>query len=417
MMEITEAKIKAHSIPYESKEGLNQLVDAIGDAKIVLLGEASHGTAEFYNVRAQLTKRLIKEKSFSIIAVEGDWPACQQVNRYIKNFDHINNNSLDLLKSFHTWPTWMWANEEAATLIDWLKKHNENAPLNNVGFYGIDIYSLYESMEELFNSFRKGNRAGEEVKQIKEIFNCFLPYKSNPDQYALSTLSSSTTCEAQVSKFAEIIRQNYENYAENEEQNLNLLMNASILQNAEAYYRASTERSSLSWNIRDTHMVETINNLLMHHGEDSKVIVWAHNTHIGDASATTMTKDGSINIGQLLREQYEEKEVFAIGFGTYSGTVIAADDWGDPFEVMNVPPAKKGSWEYLVHKAGAFDKYLIFNDHNRDSFNKWTDHRAIGVTYNSNYEQYNYVPSQISNRYDAFIHIDQTTALTPHTDS
>lgn len=406
-----EQLIQAHAIPYESHNDLNKLIDDIGDARIVLLGEASHGTEEFYKVRAQITKQLIAEKSFSVIAVEADWPECQQVNDHIKNFD--SNKGIDLKNTFKSWPTWMWANEEVVALVDWLKLYNKEIAQTPIGFYGIDLYSLPESLEILLEELPLLNLSSALMKELEEVRNCFQSYNSNADLYAHTIRDSSLNCKEQVAKFVQKIKMNYEHLPHIKEQNLTILMNAVILQNAEAYYRASTERSSLSWNIRDTHMVETIQSLLDYHGKGSKIIVWAHNTHIGDASATTMKSDGSINLGQLLREQNDGKDVYAIGFGTHSGTVIAADDWADPFEVMTVPPAKKKSWEDLLHKSGAFNKYLLFNDKNRSLFNHWIDHRAIGVTYDSNYEQYNYVPSKISERYDAYIHLDQTTALKP----
>ena len=198
------------------------------------------------------------------------------------------------------------------------------------------------------------------------------------------------------------------------EQYLNLKMNALVTKNAEAYYRTSVKNNALSWNIRDEHMVEAINELRIYHGDDTKIIVWEHNTHIGDASATTMKDEGMTNVGQLLREQNKKTDIYAVGFGTHRGTVIAADEWGVPFKKIEVPPARKNSWEDLLHQTGAFNKLFVFTEENRPFFTKWIGHRAIGVVYNPEYEAYgNYVPSIIGNRYDAFIYIDQTTALEP----
>ena len=195
---------------------------------------------------------------------------------------------------------------------------------------------------------------------------------------------------------------------------LNLKVNALVTKNAEEYYRAMLQDNALSWNIRDEHMVEAINEVMNHYGENAKIIVWEHNTHIGDARATTMQEDGMFNVGQLLREQFKNEDVYAVGFGTHRGTVIAAEKWGVPFEKMVVPPARQHSWEDLLHKSGAFDKLFVFNEDNRKYFTGWIGHRAIGVVYNPEYEQFgNYVPSQIGNRYDAFIFIDQTKALEP----
>lgn len=190
-------------------------------------------------------------------------------------------------------------------------------------------------------------------------------------------------------------------------------MNALVAKNAEAYYRAMMQDAK-SWNTRDSHMVEAINELMKYHGDDEKIIIWEHNTHIGDASETDMRDDHLINVGQLMREQYGKENTFAIGFGTYQGTVIAADSWGDPLEIIEVPPSKLSTWEGQLHAAGTEDKVLLFNAENRENFNDWLGHRAIGVVYHPEFEAYgNYVPSRVGSRYDAFIYIDQTNALKP----
>ena len=406
--------LEEYAIPFESDEDFSTLIDSIGDAKIVLLGEASHGTSEFYTIRAQLTKRLIEEKGFSIIAVEGDWPACQQVNRHIKGFGEKIEDTKGVMKAFNRWPTWMWANEDVLQLIESLKLYNEQLTADKrIGFYGIDMYSLWESMEELLTDLIQIDSPGVELELSKKILSCLQPFYGQSEEYAISTAYGSESCEEEVTNLLSSIRDNYPAYSRDQEQSLNIMMNALVLKNAEAYYRTSTQRNSISWNIRDTHMVEAINVLREFHGNESKIIVWEHNTHIGDARATTMKEDGSINVGQLIREQNKREDVYAIGFGTHRGTVIAAEAWGDPYKVMDVPPAKNGSWEDSLHKAGAFNKFLIFNNENRLSFTSWIDHRAIGVVYNPAYEKYNYVPSQMGNRYDAFIHIDETNALKP----
>jgi len=361
-----------------------------------------------------LTKKLIKEKGFSIIAVEGTWPSSQQVNRHIKNYGSGVLDTQTVLNTFNDWPTWMWANEDVVDLIDWLKLHN--AQHNNrpkVGFYGVDIYSLWRSMEELFFDLTTLKPVGEDVNLAKKVFSCFQRFNRSPEQYAISTLQTGQTCTNEVTELLASIRANKLLYPSDMEQDLHLLINALVLKNAEAYYRAAPTQDVLSWNIRDTHMVETINELRTYHGEDAKIVVWEHNTHIGDARATTMKDDGTINVGQILREQNKKEDVYAIGFGTHRGTVIASDEWGAPYKIMDVPPAKKGSWEDLLHQSGAFDKLLVFTEENRKHFTDWIDHRAIGVTYDRAFEKYNYVPSQIGYRYDAFIHIEDTTALKP----
>jgi erythromycin esterase-like protein len=415
MKDTLEDAIQRYALPFESDADLTPLLEAIGDAKIVMLGEASHGTSEFYSVRVKLSKLLIEQKGFSSIAVEGDWPSAQHVNRYVKGYTTEQQEAREVLQAFGRWPTWMWANEEIAEFIDWLKMNNTSrSPEQRVGFYGIDLYSLWESIDEIIRYLTNTNPAGADLELAKKAFSCFEPFNGLPEHYAISTAHFSQACIDEVSKLLASIRSHHKFYEDEQESDLNLKMNALVAKNAEDYYRAMLQDNARSWNIRDEHMVEAINEIRHYHGEETKIIVWEHNTHIGDARATTMQDDGMLNVGQLLREQHKPEDTFAVGFGTHRGTVIAAEKWGLPFEIIDVPPARQHSWEDLVHKAGAHDKLYIFNDENRNSFTSWVGHRAIGVVYNPEFEAFgNYVPSQISKRYDAFIHIDQTKALTP----
>ncbi|MGI2328691.1 erythromycin esterase family protein [Planococcus sp. YIM B11945] len=413
MSEPLEESVKKHTQPFGSVEDLTPLLDAIGDAKIVMLGEASHGTSEFYTVRAELSKRLIEEKGFSLIAVEGDWPSSQQVNRYIKGYSSGEQTPQDVLRSFTRWPTWMWANEEIAEFISWLKAHNGQSD-HKVGFYGIDVYSLWESMEEVVQYLTHTNPAGADLELAKKAFSCFEPFNREPEQYAISTANFTQVCVDEVSKLLSSIRNNEDQYKNRQESDLNLEINALVAKNAEDYYRAMVQSGEISWNIRDEHMVEAINEIRDYHGSDAKIIIWEHNTHIGDARATDMRRDGMLNVGQILREQNRPEDVFAVGFGTYTGTVIASDSWGVPYERIAVPPARINSWEEILHRTGAADKFLIFTEENRSLFDVWVGHRAIGVVYNPEFEAHgNYVPSKMSQRYDAFIFIDETKALTP----
>lgn len=410
-----EEAVKNYALPFQSDADLSTIIEAIGDAKIVLLGEASHGTSEFYTVRAKLSKMLIEQKGFSAIAVEGDWPSAQHVNRYIKGYSESKDDAYEVLKAFGRWPTWMWANEEVAEFIDWLKMHNDKRiPDQKIGFYGIDMYSLWESMEEIIRYLTESNPAGADLELAKKAFSCFEPFNGMPDHYAISTAHFSQVCIDEVSDLLSSIRSHNKHYKDDQETTLNLKVNALVTKNAEKYYRAMLQDNALSWNIRDEHMVEAINEVMNHYGKNAKIIVWEHNTHIGDARATTMQEDGMLNVGQLLREQFMKEDVYAVGFGTHRGTVIAAEQWGVPFEIIEVPPARQHSWEDLVHKSGAFNKLFVFNEDNRHYFTSWIGHRAIGVVYNPEYEKFgNYVPTQIGNRYDAFIFIDQTKALKP----
>ena len=248
----------------------------------------------------------------------------------------------------------------------------------------------------------------------KKAFSCFEPFNRHPETYAFSSVNISEACVDEVSKLLTSIRAHEDKYKDAEETDLNLKINAMVARNAEEYYRAMVRSDELSWNVRDEHMVEAINEIMDYHGKDAKIIIWEHNTHIGDASATDMEAAGMVNVGQILRLQNRKENVFAIGFGTHRGTVIASNEWELPYKEIDVPPARKESWEDALHNAGAFDKLLIFNEENRSLFNNWIGHRAIGVVYNPEFEAYgNYVPSKIGSRYDAFIYMDQTKALSP----
>lgn len=408
-----EEAVRMNAQPLHSIEDLTPLLEVIGEAKFVLLGEATHGTSEFYTWRAALTKRLIEEKGFSVIAVEGDWPSSQHVNRYIKNYGEDERQPHEVLQAFTRWPTWMWANEEIADFVSWLKEHNRKNR-HQVGFYGIDVYSLWESMEEVVHYLTETDPKGGDVELAKEAFSCFEPFNREPENYGVSAADFSKACVKEVSKLLASIRSNEHLYRDGQESDLNLKVNALVAKNAEDYYRAMMKSGEMSWNIRDEHMVEAINEIHDYHGSEAKIVIWEHNTHIGDASATDMKNEGMTNVGQILREQNRPEDVYAIGFGTHSGTVIAAPSWGEPAEKMDVPPATPNTWEDLLHRTGAFDKFLLFHSQNFTLFDRWVGHRAIGVVYNPEFEAYgNYVPSKMSQRYDAFIFIDHTHALSP----
>ncbi|MFE8699465.1 erythromycin esterase family protein [Cytobacillus sp. FJAT-54145] len=401
--------IEKYALPFKNKEDLQAIVDSVGDSKYVLLGEASHGTSEFYTIRAELSKMLIEQKGFNVIAVEGDWPSCFSINEYIKSYKQTT--SMDALKEFNRWPTWMWANDEIKTFIEWLHDYNKKAQ-SNVGFYGVDVYSLWESMDEILHLLEKNESA--DLEAAKKAFSCFEAFDRKPEYYGVSAAFYGEDCTDEVVELLLKIRNNRHQYKEGPETSLNLAVNSLVTVNAEAYYRSMVKGGPEDWNIRDHHMVSTIDELTNFYGPETKVIVWEHNTHIGDARATDMEKEGLVNVGQILREKYGEEKVFAVGFGTYKGTVTAAREWGKTVEVMKVPEGQSGSWEDYLHQAEGIDKILIFNNENKELFRDWIGHRAIGVVYNPEYEQYgNYVPSRISERYDAFVFVDETKALSP----
>lgn len=397
----------------ENNEDLDPLLESIGDAKFVLLGEASHGTHEYYQWRAQISKRLIKEKGFSFIAVEGDWPDCYKINRWIKGNGKKTSSIKNVLSEFKRWPTWMWANWEIAAFAMWLKNHNDPLPYEEkIGFYGLDVYSLWESMELMVEYLEKEDP--ETAELAKNAFTCFEPYKAR-DSYTSVFSSAQKGCGEQVVKLLKEVRENSHKYNDEQEADLNAEINALVMANAEKYYKSMAGFGEDSWNVRDRHMVETLNILKDYHGEDAKVIIWEHNTHIGDARATNMANSGLVNVGQLVREQHAEKGVFLAGFGSHSGSVIAGNQWGANMKKMQVPEAIKSSVEHRLHEEGNGNKLLLFQENCElhKEFEETMGHRAIGVVYHPERERGNYVPTRLSQRYDAFLFIEETTALHP----
>ncbi|MBL0130803.1 MAG: erythromycin esterase family protein [Chitinophagaceae bacterium] len=403
------------AFPVNDLDDLAPLFKRIGEARIVMLGEASHGTSEYYSWRAYITQRLIQEKGFNLIAVEGDWPDCYRLNRYIKNYPGTGKNAFEVLKEFNRWPTWMWANWEMVALSEWLCDYNKSLPANKkTGFYGLDVYSLWESMQSIIQYLKKTDPGA--LQLAEEAFRCFEPYRKDEGlSYASASQFVPELCQDEVVQLLKKIQQQLPQYNTDYENVFSAEQNALVMVHAEKYYRAMIQGGPHSWNIRDRHMADTLERLLKFHGEESKVVVWEHNTHIGDARATDMTDEGMYNIGELARLQHHEKGVVLVGFGSYQGTVVAGHKWGAEMQYMKMPPAKKGSWEYLLRKAGAQNKLLLMDDFRNDLFmENHIGHRAIGVVYNSEFEAYgNYVPSVIPLRYDAFIYIDETQALHP----
>jgi erythromycin esterase len=397
----------------ETSTDLDALLDSVGNKPLVLLGEASHGTHEFYTWRLEISKRLIREKGFHFIGVEGDWPDCYKINRYVKGYRDAGDNIINVLKSFDRWPTWMWANWEVAALAEWLREYNRHLPAEKkVGFYGLDVYSLWDSMHEMLNYLEKEDPSA--AQSVKKAIQCFEPFQENEHLYARYSLTEHSCYETVVNLLKEI-RMKAQFLDGDREAGFNTEQNALIAVNAEKYYRSMMSFDNESWNVRDRHMMETLDRLLKFHGKGAKGIVWEHNTHIGDARATTMKRSGMVNIGQLAREQYGVDQVFLTGFATYEGSVIAGEEWGAPMQEMEVPQARTGSIEDVLHKENPQDRYLIFTEEPEDLYlESEIRHRAIGVVYDPEREKYgNYVPSVMAQRYDALIYIDQTKALHP----
>ena len=396
---------------------LDPLIERLSDSRIVLLGEASHGTHEYYTWRTAISKRLIQEHGFNFIAVEGDWPDFYRVNRFVKHYENNGYESASkVLKKFNRWPTWMWANWETEALVDWLYHYNEKLVANErVGIYGLDVYSLWESMEAIINYLK--NYDSSLLLSAKRAVGCFEPYGDEMGMAYARSLNRLVpkTCENEVINLLSDIKKHAPYFNSDLEASLNIEQNAHIAKNAEKYYRSMVGADQSSWNIRDHHMVDTLKRLLHFHGSKSKAIIWEHNTHVGDARATDMVLEKSVNVGQLVREQLPSHNPKIVGFGSYKGTVIAGAEWGAPMRKMNMPQAIENSWEKMLHDTGKGDQ-MIFMDQLRDNdlFKTPIPHRAIGVVYHPHFEKIgNYVPSMIPKRYDAFVYIENSEGLHP----
>jgi len=405
--------VSAHNYPLQTKVAFDALMDQIGDSKIVMMGEDTHGTHEYYTWRAMLSQRLITEKGFNFIAVEGDWPDCYRLNRYIKNYQHAGASAYDTVHSFNRWPTWMWANWEMVALAEWLYDHNLSLPRSlKTGFYGLDVYSLQESLEAIVEYLRKTDKQALGVAE--KAYQCFQPYQRDEGtSYAYSSLMVPAKCASEVTDLLVELRRKSPHYNSDLENVFNTEQNALVAFNAEKYYRTMLGGGSKSWNIRDSHMMETLDRLLNFHGKNAKAIVWAHNTHIGDARATDMRLEGLHNLGEYARKAYGNENVFLIGFGSYEGNVLASVRWGENPQQMKMPPARENSWEYMLAQSDIQNGYLLLRDFkNSGLFNDQIDHRAIGVVYLPQQEKSgNYVPSIMPSRYDAFVFFKLTKAL------
>jgi len=397
------------------------LLEAIGDARIVLIGEASHGTHEFYRERARITRRLIEERGFTAVAVEADWPDAYRVNRYVRGRSD-DASPLEALGDFERFPMWMWRNEDVMNFVGWLRDHNDRHPDGQAGFYGIDLYSLHRSMHAVIE-YLEGIDP-EAARRARSRYACFEHFGEDPQQYgAAAAYGTHEPCEHQVvEQLIELQRREAELARGGplaEDEHFYAEQNARLARNAERYYRSMFRGRVSSWNLRDTHMTDTIDALLEHdrsQGKDARVVVWAHNSHLGDASATEMGRGGEVNVGQLVRERHGRGAVFSIGFSTYRGTVAAADDWGDPARRMRVRPALSGSYEELLHGVGEEAYWLNLRDINEATtlLRQERLQRAIGVIYRPETERWShYFHATLPEQFDAMLHFDETSALVP----
>jgi protein-L-isoaspartate(D-aspartate) O-methyltransferase len=397
---------------------LDNLLERIGDSRLVLLGEASHGTAEFYEMRARITRELIEKKGFNIIAVEADWPDAAHIDHY------IHGSSPDPLlesKPFSRFPTWMWANHSVLEFTHWLKAHNEKiySPEEETGFYGLDLYSMFSSMEAVLNYLEKVDPETAEVARLR--YGCLMPWASDPAMYGQVAITRQyRECEKDVLDTLQNLMKKRVDYSRVDgEQFFNAEQNARLVANAERYYRTMYYAENNSWNQRDQHMFETLQSVLKFRGPTSKAVIWEHNSHVGDARATQMSARGEFNIGQLVRQEYGDN-AYLIGFGTDHGTVAAASEWGGPMEVKQVQPSHIDSYERVCHETMT-DNFLLplrkpLQEITRKKLLAERLERAIGVIYRPETElQSHYFYASLPRQFDEYIWFDETRAVEPLT--
>ena len=408
-MNVEKIRRAAHSA-----KNYDALLGMIGDAGIVCIGEASHGTHEFYRERANLTKRLVDEKGFNAVAVEADWPDAFRVNRYVRGAGDDQDAS-EALEGFKTrFPTWMWRNADVLDFVGWLRAYNERREeTQQAGFYGIDLYSLFSSIEAVIRYLEDVDPAA--ARRARDRYSCFDHFGEEAQSYGYAAaFGAAESCQEEVVKqLTELTRRRAES-----EELFSAEQNARLVANAEEYYRSMFAGRGSSWNLRDRHMAETVEALvgfLERTGREAKVVIWAHNSHLGDARFTEMGRQGELNVGQLMRERYGERAVL-IGFSTYTGTVTAADDWDMPAQRKRVRPGLRGSYEEVLHDVGGDPYYLIFRGGGAaaEELAQPRLQRAIGVIYRPDTERHShYFEAEVTRQFDAMIHFDETRAVEP----
>jgi erythromycin esterase-like protein len=396
------------------------VVDFIGDAELALLGEASHGTYEFYAARAAITKRLIVESGFRAIAIEGDWPDTYRVNRYVQHASS-DRSAIEALTDFERFPTWMWRNVVMVEFIEWLREYNEGLPRDDqVGIYGMDLYALYASIRAVLAYLEQVDPQG--ARRARDFYGCFDAFGEDSQAYGYAAAFGLQSCEDEVVRQLMELRRRAAEYASRDgrvarDEYFVAEQNARLVKNAEAYYRTMYRGGVSSWNLRDRHMagtVEALRDHLSEEGRPARIALWAHNSHLGDARATQMGSRGELNVGQLMRERFGSRAVL-VGFTTSFGTVTAASDWDAPVELMRVRPALDDSYEHLFHEVAVPRFFLRLNDEriHRDLMKPRLE-RAIGVIYRPETERAShYFQASLSSQFDAVLHFDHTTALRP----
>lgn len=404
----------AESFVSPDKADFGPLLNRIGEARVVLIGEASHGTSEFYTMRAAITKQLIEQKEFNIVAIEGDWPDSARIDHYVRHRSVPRSE----WTAFARFPTWMWRNKETSAFIDWLHERNKSKPFEaRTAFHGLDLYSLYTSVRAVIDYLEACDKDLADLARHR--YGCLSPWEADPAAYGHAALTGNyKKCEQEVAAMLVELLQNRQLLGSDDgEQFFDAAQNARLIANAERYYRIMYYGSRASWNLRDSHMFETLQNILDHHGQKSKAVVWAHNSHIGNAKATEMSRRGEHNIGQLCRENFGGQS-YHIGFGTHDGTVAAASSWDGEMQVMNVRPSHPQSYERLLHMTNVPGLMLPLGEGGaqdvRDRLTKPRLERAIGVIYRPESElASHYFEAVLPRQFDEYIWIDRTKAVEP----
>jgi erythromycin esterase-like protein len=412
----------AHPVRWEPAD-YDSLLEMIGEARVVLLGESTHGTHEFYRERARITQRLIEEKGFTTIAVEADWPDAYRVNRFVRGMSD-DRTGVDALGDFERFPLWMWRNTEIADLIDWIRAFNERRGPGSpaVGFYGMDLYSMYASIEAVLGFLDAADP--EAAERARYRYSCFEQFGEDSQAYGYAaSFGMSRDCEEQaVQQLVEMQRRAGDLAARNgkipEDEFFFAQQNARLVRNAEQYYRTMFGDRVSSWNLRDSHMAETLRALMQHFdgkGQRTRLVVWAHNSHLGDARATEMGQRGEWNVGQLARQEYG-RDAFLLGFTTATGAVTAASDWDAPAERKRVRPPLAGSYEELFQRVGLSNFLIPLRDDTPAGqlLSEPRLERAIGVIYRPESERIShYFNARLPGQFDAVLHFDETLALEP----
>jgi erythromycin esterase-like protein len=415
------AAARSAAQPFQSPwEDLAAMLERLKTARIILLGEASHGTHDFYHLRASITKHMIEHHGLTAVAVEADWPDAYRVNRFVRG-EGPDQDANAALSGFARFPSWMWRNTEVLSFVRWLREWNDAHPRNKVGFYGLDLYSLLASIQAVIAYLDKVDP--EAARRARDRYACFDHYAGDTHAYGYAASAGIVeSCEGAVLKQLADISRNAAEYkaaggAAAEEDFFFAEQNARLAVNAEEYYRAMFRGRHTSWNVRDTHMADTLDALLTHlserNGVKARVAVWAHNSHLGDARATEMADRGELNLGQLLRQRHGE-EAQSIGFTTFDGTVTASSDWDSACERKVVRAALPGSIESLLHEVGIPQFVLDLHDERLGGFATPLLERAIGVIYRPQTErQSHYFHARVIEQFDTLIHVDRSTALVP----